>query len=208
MESFIFLYLDRYLPPTPSQPCSWITMIKLIIDQGIQAPAILAIMICILAIMKGPTTASTATATSVGRWVVTRVQEDMQANYWTSLVANCKSCTNYLYLFGSSSSTRHRAAATATAFGRRVHAVFGLNNNNSSMLVNDGGDAMEYLYEHCYQQCLSSRSLHNLVLRIITGKLWIPASLVNLAFVKPTLRVLYVNVVFFLWTIILSMILN
>lgn len=39
-------------------------------------------------------------------------------------------------------------------------------------------------------------------------KLWLPASLVNLAFVKPELRVLYVNVVFFFWTIILSIILN
>ena len=39
-------------------------------------------------------------------------------------------------------------------------------------------------------------------------KLWVPASLVNMAFVKPELRVLYVNVVFFFWTIILSLILN
>lgn len=195
---FYFLYLDRYLPPTPSQPCSWITILKLIIDQGMQAPAILAIMICVLAIMKGT---ATTTTTAASGWAAARVQEDMQANYWNTLVANCKSCTNYLY-FGSSSSSQR--AATAAAFGRRVHAVFGLKNNST---VNDGG-TMAYLHEHCYQHCLSSRSLHNLVLRIITGKLWIPASLVNLAFVKPTLRVLYVNVVFFLWTIILSMILN
>jgi hypothetical protein len=40
------------------------------------------------------------------------------------------------------------------------------------------------------------------------GKLWLPASLVNIAFVKPMLRVLYVNVVFFFWTIILSIMLN
>lgn len=39
-------------------------------------------------------------------------------------------------------------------------------------------------------------------------KLWLPASLINLAFVKPELRVLYVNVVFFFWTIVLSIILN
>jgi Mpv17 / PMP22 family len=166
-----------------------------------------------LAIMKGPTTMSTSTTAAAG-WVAKRVQEDMQANYWTSLVANCKSCTNYLYLFGSSPGTSHRAAATATAtaFGRRVHAVFGLiNNNNSSIILNDDGDgggATAYLHKYCYQQCLSSRPLYNLVLHIISGKLWIPASLVNLAFVKPSLRVLYVNVVFFLWTIILSMILN
>jgi hypothetical protein len=40
------------------------------------------------------------------------------------------------------------------------------------------------------------------------GKLWIPATIVNIAFVKPELRVLYDNVVFFAWTIVLSMILN
>ena len=40
------------------------------------------------------------------------------------------------------------------------------------------------------------------------GKLWIPASIVNIAFVQPSLRVLFVNVVFFFWTIILSLMLN
>jgi peroxisomal membrane protein 2 len=39
-------------------------------------------------------------------------------------------------------------------------------------------------------------------------KLWIPATVVNIAFVKPALRVLYDNLVFFVWTIYLSMILN
>jgi peroxisomal membrane protein 2 len=39
-------------------------------------------------------------------------------------------------------------------------------------------------------------------------KLWIPATVVNIAFVKPELRVLYDNLVFFIWTIYLSMILN
>jgi hypothetical protein len=43
---------------------------------------------------------------------------------------------------------------------------------------------------------------------LFPGKLWLPASLVNIAFVKPMLRVLYVNVVFFFWTIILSIMLN
>jgi hypothetical protein len=39
-------------------------------------------------------------------------------------------------------------------------------------------------------------------------KLWIPATLINIAFVNPSLRVLYDNLVFFVWTIYLSMILN
>ena len=38
--------------------------------------------------------------------------------------------------------------------------------------------------------------------------LWIPASAVNLAFVPPVLRVLYTNVVFFCWCIVLSLIIN
>lgn len=40
------------------------------------------------------------------------------------------------------------------------------------------------------------------------GKLWLPATLVNYAFVKPSLRVLFENVVFFVWTIILSFLLH
>jgi hypothetical protein len=39
-------------------------------------------------------------------------------------------------------------------------------------------------------------------------KLWIPATIVSMAFVSPALRVLYDNLVFFFWTIYLSMILN
>ena len=40
------------------------------------------------------------------------------------------------------------------------------------------------------------------------GKLWLPASAVNLAFVEPKYRVLFVNVVFFMWIIVLSVLLN
>jgi hypothetical protein len=42
----------------------------------------------------------------------------------------------------------------------------------------------------------------------IVGKLWIPATIVNIAFIKPILRVLFDNLVFFIWTIFLSMMLN
>lgn len=39
-------------------------------------------------------------------------------------------------------------------------------------------------------------------------KLWVPATVINIAFVPPILRVLYLNVVFFFWSIFLSIILN
>lgn len=110
---YYFYFLDAWLPPT-EKPFTWTTFFKLLIDQGLQAPALLAIMISALAILKGE------------GWE--GVEKDMSDNYWTALIAN--------------------------------------------------------------------------------WKLWIPASLINLAFVKPSLRVLYVNVVFFVWTIILSVMLN
>jgi hypothetical protein len=99
--------------PTP-EPFTRTTAIKVFIDQFIQAPILLAIIICALSLMKGEG--------------LHGMKKDMGDSYITSLLAN--------------------------------------------------------------------------------WKLWIPASLVNLAFVKPKLRVLYVNVVFFFWTIILSIILN
>lgn len=39
-------------------------------------------------------------------------------------------------------------------------------------------------------------------------KLWLPATVVNIAFVPPILRVLYLNCVFFFWSIFLSLKLN
>ncbi|CAB9499832.1 PXMP2/4 family protein [Seminavis robusta] len=39
-------------------------------------------------------------------------------------------------------------------------------------------------------------------------KLWVPATVVNIAFVPPILRVLYLNCVFFFWSIFLSIKLN
>lgn len=39
-------------------------------------------------------------------------------------------------------------------------------------------------------------------------KLWLPATVINIAFVPPLLRVLYLNVVFFFWSIFLSLKLN
>jgi Mpv17 / PMP22 family len=47
-----------------------------------------------------------------------------------------------------------------------------------------------------------------LTLCIATGKLWIPATIINIGFVPPILRVLYLNGVFFFWSIYLSLVLN
>ena len=43
---------------------------------------------------------------------------------------------------------------------------------------------------------------------VANWKLWVPATVINLAFVPPILRVLYLNVVFFFWSIFLSLKLN
>merc|ERR1712176_312892 len=43
---------------------------------------------------------------------------------------------------------------------------------------------------------------------VANWKLWVPATVVNIAFVPPILRVLYLNSVFFFWSIYLSIKLN
>eukprot|EP00953_Heterococcus_sp_UTEX-ZZ885_P032094 16785-Heterococcus_DN1.PRE.3 len=43
---------------------------------------------------------------------------------------------------------------------------------------------------------------------IANWKLWLPASCVNIAFCPPQLRVLFTNVVFFCWSIYLSLVAN
>lgn len=43
---------------------------------------------------------------------------------------------------------------------------------------------------------------------VANWKLWVPATVVNIAFVPPILRVLYLNCVFFFWSIFLSLKLN
>lgn len=43
---------------------------------------------------------------------------------------------------------------------------------------------------------------------IANWKLWVPATMVNLAFCPPVLRVLFLNIVFFFWSIFLSLKLN
>ena len=43
---------------------------------------------------------------------------------------------------------------------------------------------------------------------IANWKLWIPATLINMAYISPQFRVLYCNAIFFVWSIFLSIILN
>lgn len=49
---FYFYWLDHYFPPS-DQPCSSTTVVKVCIDQFIQAPILLALMIVALSLMKG-----------------------------------------------------------------------------------------------------------------------------------------------------------
>lgn len=110
---YYFSYLDYYLPPTV-QPFTRRTFLKVFIDQFIQAPILLFLMISGLSLlaMEG----------------LDGVKKDIRDSFWTSLVAN--------------------------------------------------------------------------------WKFWLPASFLNLAFVRPELRVLFLNCGFLVWIIILSMILN
>lgn len=128
---YYFLWLDRCLPPSP-EPWTLRTFIKVFIDQFIQAPLLLAVMIGALSIMKGTG--------------LKGAKEDLAINYEATLIANCRfpSCP-FLFLPVSS---------------------------------------------------------------VSPGKLWLPFSAINLALVKPSMRVLFVNLVFIVWTVILSLMLN
>ncbi|CAJ1966448.1 unnamed protein product [Cylindrotheca closterium] len=110
---YYYGWLDTVLPPTQN-PWTWTTAIKVVIDQFLQAPALLAVMIMGMALMEGRG--------------ISGVTVDMENQYVEALIKN--------------------------------------------------------------------------------WELWIPATVVNIAFVKPDLRVLYDNLVFFFWTIFLSMLLN
>jgi hypothetical protein len=72
---FYFHYLDTYLPPTP-EPFTWTTTVKVFIDQFIQAPILLALMISSLSIMKGTG--------------IDGVKRDLEDNFIVTLIANCK----------------------------------------------------------------------------------------------------------------------
>jgi peroxisomal membrane protein 2 len=71
---YYFYWLDHWLPPS-KKPCSWTTFLKVIIDQFIQAPLLLAVMICALSIMKGQG--------------LKGMKQDMHDNFVNALLANC-----------------------------------------------------------------------------------------------------------------------
>jgi len=72
---YYFDLLDRFLPPTPDRPCSYVTFLKLFIDQFLQAPLLLALITAILHAMEGLSLAN--------------IWHDLQEHYWTTLVTNC-----------------------------------------------------------------------------------------------------------------------
>lgn len=72
---YYFHWLDKWLPPSPN-PWSMTTLQKVAIDQFIQAPILLAIMICALSLMKGE---------GLGG-----VKRDMSHSFFGALIANCK----------------------------------------------------------------------------------------------------------------------
>ena len=72
---YYYFFLDHYFPPT-EKPFTSVTAFKLFIDQGLQAPALLALIISCLALLKGTG--------------IDGVKSDMQANYMKTLIANCK----------------------------------------------------------------------------------------------------------------------
>lgn len=71
---YYYFFLDKYFPPT-EEPFSCVTLLKLFIDQGIQAPSLLALIISLLALLKGTG--------------LSGVKMDMKANYVHTLIANC-----------------------------------------------------------------------------------------------------------------------
>ena len=106
--------LDQKFPPTPDNPWTMTTLIKLIIDQTTYAPLFLLAVIVYLGILQGD------------NWDTIWLQ--LQNEYVSTMIAN--------------------------------------------------------------------------------WKVWIPATLINMAYVPPQFRVLYCNVIFFGWSIFLSIILN
>jgi hypothetical protein len=80
---YYFYYLDYYLPPSISSdkyyPFTLRTIIKVAIDQCVQAPILLAIMILVLGCLKG----------GVFSNCIHEARHDISTTFMTSLIANC-----------------------------------------------------------------------------------------------------------------------
>jgi len=92
---YYFHWLDHCMPPTPN-PWSITTLQKVFIDQFIQAPILLAIMICALSLMKGEGIAG--------------MKKDMEDSFLQALIANCE----YAVMLG-------RSVFRSTALVRPAH---------------------------------------------------------------------------------------
>lgn len=77
---YYFHWLDHYLPPS-AQPWTPTTAVKVCIDQLIQAPILLAIMIAALSLMKGAGFSG--------------AKRDLGDNFFDALIANCKTARYY-----------------------------------------------------------------------------------------------------------------
>ena len=78
---FYFQWLDHFLPPTV-EPWTFTTAIKVCIDQFVQAPMLLTIMICALSLMKGGGIAA--------------AHKDLGDTLVNALIANCKFALHYV----------------------------------------------------------------------------------------------------------------
>ena len=110
---YYFLWLDRCLPPS-EEPWTLRTLIKVVIDQFIQAPLLLAIMIGALSIMKGNG--------------LKGAKEDLAINYKATLIANCTfPLDSFPFLPVSSVSPRETLATffgNQPCFGQAINESF------------------------------------------------------------------------------------
>jgi peroxisomal membrane protein 2 len=71
-----YLLLDGALPPTPEQPFSRTTFLKVFIDQFVQAPVFTAIIFVFLGILEGKT--------------LSQIRYQLGDQYMETMIANCK----------------------------------------------------------------------------------------------------------------------
>jgi peroxisomal membrane protein 2 len=145
---YYYLLLDGLIPPTIDEPFSTTNMIKVGIDQFIQAPIFTVLIFVFLGLLEGK--------------AYDDIKKQLQNDYPETMVANCKFSIRIVHI-------------CSYAFVRVINFVVVLTRDHHS-----------------------SRS----------GKLWIPATVINIGFIPPLFRVLYLNVVFFFWSIYLSLVLN
>lgn len=111
---YYYMLLDGQIPPTPDEPFSSTNIVKVCIDQFIQAPIFTVLIFVFLGLLEGKALSS--------------IKQQLDSDYKETIIAN--------------------------------------------------------------------------------WKLWVPATIINIGFIPPLFRVLYLNIVFFFWSIYLSLIVN